>query len=155
MRSCSFTGHRVIEKSKIPALEALLSRAIDYVYSEGCRSFYCGGALGFDTIAAKLVIKKKMIFPDIRLIMLIPCANQSVKWRESDKRMYDYILSMANEVFFISEEYTPDCMKKRNALLVELADVLVAYSGRSVGGSAQTVRMASKAGKTVYNLYQK
>jgi predicted Rossmann fold nucleotide-binding protein DprA/Smf involved in DNA uptake len=67
--------------------------------------------------------------------------------------MYEYILSSADEVIFTSDSYTKTCMKERNAKLAELADVLIAYSGRKNSGSAQTVRMAKEKGKTVYNLF--
>ncbi len=155
MKACSFTGHRNISSECVNPLERLLSRAIDFVYNEGCREFYTGGALGFDTMAAKLLIRKRLRCPDIKLIVVIPCVNQSEKWGYFAREMYDYIVSNADEVIFTSEEYTSDCMKIRNAKLVELCDVLIAYSGKEYSGSAQTVRMAKKAGKTVYNLFGK
>lgn len=155
MKACSFTGHRNINPELVKPLENLLSRAIDYVYNEGCREFYTGGALGFDTMAAKLLIKKRLSCPDIKLTVVIPCVDQSEKWGRFAKEMYNYIVSNADEVIFTSEEYTPDCMKIRNARLVDLCDVLIAYSGKEYSGSAQTVRMASKAGKTIYNLFGK
>lgn len=155
MKACSFTGHRQIENVRLKPLEELLSRAIDYVYKEGCRTFYTGGALGFDTLAAKLLIKKRIFCPDIKLIVVIPCVDQSEKWGYSARQMYDYIASNADEVIFMSETYTKNCMKIRNEKLVEFCDVLIAYSGREYSASAQTVRMAQKAGKTVYNLFGK
>ena len=155
MKACSFTGHRDIPISSVKPLEALLARAINYVYNEGCREFYTGGALGFDTMAAKIIIRKRLSCPDIRLTVVIPCVNQSEKWGYFAREMYDYIVSNADEVIFTSEEYTKSCMRIRNAKLVEFCDVLIAYSGRENSGSAQTVRMAEKAGKIVYNLFGK
>lgn len=155
MKACSFTGHRHIDPDCIKPLEALLVRAIDYVYGEGCRVFYTGGALGFDTLAAQLLIKKRMYFPDIKLILVIPCVDQADKWGYAARQMYDYVAANADEIIFTSDAYTKSCMKIRNEKLVELCDVLIAYSGREYSGSAQTVRMANKAGKTVYNLFGK
>ena len=154
MEKCSFTGHRTIAYSHINKLEALLSRAIDFVYAEGCREFYTGGALGFDTMAAKKLLSFRMTHSDVRLIVVVPCENQAEKWKCSDREMYEYILSKADEVIFCSETYTSDCMKKRNEFLADVCDVLIAYSGRASSGSAQTVRMAEARGKTVYNLYR-
>ena len=131
----------------------MLARAIGYVYSEGCRDFYCGGALGFDTLAAKEIIIFKLSHPDCRLHLLIPCKNQTEKWGASDARMYDYILSNADTAEFISDEYTDKCMRERNKRLVDLADTIVAYMCRPYSGAGQTVRMAKAQGKTVYNLY--
>ena len=68
--------------------------------------------------------------------------------------MYDYILSSADEVAYTHDGvYTPNCMKIRNERLAELGDMLIAFSGRSTSGAAQTVRMAENMGKRVFNLY--
>lgn len=154
MKKCSFTGHRTIPSSHLAKLDGLLSRAIDYVYAEGCREFYTGGALGFDTMAAKKLLSFKISHGDIKLIVAVPCENQAEKWQRADREMYEYILANADEVVFCSEGYTSDCMKRRNEFLADACDVLIAYSGRASSGSAQTVRMAEARGKTVYNLYR-
>lgn len=155
MKACSFTGHRIIPKDKETALSDLLDRAIDYAYGEGCRTFYCGGALGFDTMAAKAIIKKRMLKTDMRLIIVIPCADQEAKWNSGEKDMYNYVISSADEVIYTSLSYTKDCMKRRNERLAEMCDILIAFCGNARSGSAQTVRIAKSLGKTVYNLYPK
>lgn len=154
MKKCSFTGHRVIPNSHSERLENLLSRAIEFAYSEGCREFYTGGALGFDTMAAKKLIAYRMSHSDVRLIVVVPCENQAEKWAAGDRDIYEYILANADEVVYCSEKYTKDCMRRRNEYLADRCDILIAYSGRYSSGSAQTVRMAKTRGKTVYNLYR-
>lgn len=153
MEYCSFTGHRVIEYARIPALEALLDRAVEYAYGEGCRSFLCGGALGFDTMAAKTVISKRVKYNDVRLVMALPCKNQAEKWNRRARELYEYILSVADEIIYVSDEYTPSCMRDRNFYLAERCDMLISYVGRSNSGAAQTQRLAEKLGKRVYNLF--
>ena len=154
MKGCSFTGHRDIAPERMKRLENLVERAIAYAYGEGCRNFYSGGALGFDTLCAKAVLKFRIKNPDARLVMVLPCISQADGWDRRQISTYEYILSCADEVIYTSEEYTDGCMKKRNAYLAEVCDILIAYSGRERSGSAQTVRMAQKLGKTVYNLYK-
>ncbi len=153
MKNCSFTGHRVIAYEHRASLASLLEKAVEYAYAEGCRNFYCGGALGFDTMAAKTVITKRIICRDIRLILVLPCKNQSELWSEAEIGMYDFILSSADEVVYTSEEYNKGCMRKRNKYLAEVADMLIAFCGRDKSGSAQTVKIANEKGKTVFNLY--
>ena len=154
MKNCSFTGHRVIEKRVLPHLEELLCRAIEYVYGEGCRNFYSGGALGFDMLAAKTVLKMKYKFPGMKLFIVAPCRDQSEHWQYSQRNMYDYILASADEVIYTSDDYSASCMKKRNSYLADVSDVMIAYSGRSNSGSAQTVRMAQAKSIKVFNLYK-
>lgn len=153
MKNCSFTGHRSIPQNHIKPLLALIERAVTYAYREGCRNFYTGGALGFDTMCAKTVLKFRLSNPDARLILVLPCKTQAERWSERQRSMYEYILMSADEVIYTSEEYTNGCMRKRNEQLVKLCDILIAYSGRESSGSAQTVRMAKTLNKIVYNLY--
>ena len=150
---CAFTGHRKIEDSHLGKIEPLVMRAIEYAYGEGCRKFYTGGALGFDTVAAKAVILFRLRHPDAELHIIVPCAEQSAAWSDEECRMYDYLLGEANSVSVLEDGYTADCMKRRNAELVRLGDIIIAYMGRERSGAGQTVRMARRAGKRVYNLY--
>ena len=153
MEKCSFTGHRIISQCHEGALRDLLQRAIDYAYSEGCRSFFCGGAIGFDMLAARAVLLKRMRNPDIRLVIVAPCRDQDATWGERDKASYEFILSEADEIIYVSDGYSSDCLRKRNMKLAELCDIMIAFSGNDRSGSAQTVRMAQKLGKMVYNLF--
>jgi uncharacterized phage-like protein YoqJ len=151
--ACAFSGHRKIEQSLVPSVTEHLARAIRYAYDEGCRDFYCGGAVGFDTLAAREVIRFRMSHTDVRLVLYLPCINQDEKWSYRQSDAYEHILSSADEIKYISEEYTKSCMKERNQALADVADILIVYVGYSTSGSAQTARMGEKAGKRVFNLY--
>ena len=151
---CSFTGHRQIKKSHEPFLSALVDKAVAYAFGEGCRTFYSGGALGFDTLAARSVIRFRISHPEARLVLLLPCVNQDERWNGEQKAAYEHLLASADEVEYVSDEYTDSCMRERNFLLANRADLLFAYVGHSRSGSAQTARMADSMGKTVYNLYK-
>jgi uncharacterized phage-like protein YoqJ len=84
---------------------------------------------------------------------VLPCIEQSEKWSETQKNAYDFILAHSDEVIYVSEEYYDGCNKDRNFRLASEADILIAYVSNPYSGSAQTVRMAEKQGKTIYNLY--
>lgn len=150
---CSFTGHRIIDRNHTEAIGELLARAVEYAYSEGCRTFYAGGAMGFDTLAAREVIRFRISHPDVSLVLILPCVNQNERWSESATSAYEFVLSSADEVRYVSEEYTEGCMRERNQALADVCDMMIAYVGRTRSGGGQTVRMAEAAGKKVYNLY--
>lgn len=155
MKTCSFTGHRSIDIDDTDTLPTLIRRGIEYVYGLGVRRFCVGGALGFDTMAAKEVISFRMSHHDVELVLVLPCLDQAEMWSAQDREMYDFILSEANLVEYTSDRYYKGCMRVRNQRLVDLSDVVIAYLKRTASGAAQTVRMAHAAGKTVYNLYGK
>ena len=153
MKCCAFTGHRRIEERHRSRISDLLVRAINYAYSEGCRTFITGGALGFDTLAAKEIIRFKMSHSDVRFKMVIPCKNQADGWSDLQISLYEYTLSNADEIEYVADDYNESCMRDRNQRLADYCDIMIAYQSKPYSGAAQTVRMAQRAGKTVYNLY--
>lgn len=56
MTSVCFTGHRKIDSSDMYALKSLLDSTICGLVKRGVTDFYCGGALGFDTMCAHMVL---------------------------------------------------------------------------------------------------
>ena len=151
--SCSFTGHREISERHKDKIVGLIGRAIAYAYGEGCRNFYLGGALGFDTLAAQEVLRFKLMHPDITLNFVLPCVDQSDRWGGQDVSMYEYLLSRADTVEYTSDCYKKGCMRIRNARLAELCDIMIAYVGHDRSGASQTVGIATRLGKRVYNLF--
>ena len=151
--TCAFTGHRNIKPEHRARIADLLYRAVNYAYGKGCRTFIAGGALGFDTEAARQVIRYRIEHPDVRLVLFLPCLDQDAAWSAGQRDSYDYILSSANEVRYVSECYDKTCMRRRNQAMAEECDIMIAYVRRSRSGAAQTVRMAESLGKKVYNLY--
>ena len=153
MDVCAFTGHRRIEERHKDKIADLLSRAIAFAYEGGCRTFVTGGALGFDTLAAKEIIRFRMSHRDVRLHIVLPCKNQSDSWSSAQVSLYEYTLANADEIEYVSDVYTDGCMRERNRRLADVCDMMIAYVSRPYSGSAQTVRMASASGKVIYNLY--
>ncbi len=153
MIACSFSGHRHIPKEHEAGVRDLLARAVAYAYGEGCRTFYTGGALGFDTMAAEEIVRFRLSHRDARFIVLIPCPGQEDGWSEWAKEHYRFLLASADEVEYVSSSYYRGCMQKRNRALVERAQMLVCYVSHEKSGASQTAAMARKAGLRVYNLY--
>lgn len=151
MKTCAFTGHRHLPSSSVNSLSDLLSRGIAYVYSEGVRDFYAGGALGFDMLAEEEVIRFRQSHPDVRLHLLLPHRGQAERWSFSEVRRYHRLLSEADSVTYLSDYYYDGVMRERNQALIDAADVCIAYLV-SGGGTAQTVAMAKRKGIKVYNL---
>jgi len=150
----SFTGHRVLpdyvwQNSPMPKLLVKL-------YQKGALDFYAGGALRFDMLCETAVLELRDSFADVKLHMLLPCSvdEQTAKWSIEERRKYHQILQRADSIEFCSDYYSRDCMKIRNAKLVELADVCVCYynSSQYASGTGQTVRMAQKKGIKIINI---
>ena len=149
---CSFSGHRQISKLHTESLPALLSDTIDALIESGVRTFRSGGALGFDLLAAGMVLAKRAKNHDIKLHMILPCRDQSARWPAKFRRAYDNIVSSADDVIYLSEKYDSLCMQRRNRALVDDADILLCYLTRSFGGTMNTVSYAYDQNIKIINL---
>lgn len=150
--TCCFTGHRKLPQDKIEKIVLNLNREIESLIAKGVTDFISGGALGFDQIAASLIIAKKEMGQKIRLIFALPCKNQDEHWTNEQKRLYHNILAEADEVIYVAEEYTNGCMKKRNHYIVDHSAYCVCALLHPISGTDQTVRYARQKGLVVLNI---
>lgn len=151
-KTCCFTGHRDIPSEVYQRLFSKTEEMVENLIKEGYLFFGAGGALGFDTIAALAVLKLKEKYPDVRLILVLPCLSQTRGWSSHDVGIYEDIKSRADKVVYTSEEYTKGCMHKRNRHLVDNSSACIAYLTENKGGTAYTVAYAQKHGLTIYNV---
>lgn len=117
--ACCFTGHRNIPKGKTDYIINRVMDGVKYLHSQGIGTFLAGGAVGFDTLAAKAVIECRKEFTDIRLVLVIPCRDQTRNWMQCDIDLYEQIKGLADEVVCLSEHYHSGCMHNRNRYLVD------------------------------------
>ena len=147
-----FTGHRIIPLFERATLSKLLEKAVIESIENGYRYFGAGGALGFDTMASFTVLRLRNKYPQIKLILVLPCENQTRSWKAADIEKYEHIKSQADKVVYVSKEYTRDCMHKRNRHLVDNSSLSICYLTKP-GGTAYTVNYAKDNGLKVINLF--
>lgn len=148
-----FTGHRDIPDELVPkvmkGLASVIARAIDKGYDR----FICGGALGFDTLAAISVLEYRKMHPDIQLLLAIPCSTQSNAWSAKDKEIYHHIVSEADEVRILADQYTRGCMQTRNMFMVDRSSLCIAWlTSMNGGGTMNTVKYALKQSVQIINV---
>ena len=129
-----------------------LDREIDNLISQGVTDFVSGGALGFDQIAASLIIAKKEMGHDVRLVFALPCRNQDECWNADQKRLYHNLLAEADEIIYVSGEYTDGCMKKRNRYMVDQSAYCICAHLYPMSGTEQTVKYARRKGLRITNV---
>ena len=152
MKICCFTGHRTIEPSKSAALSAALDKHLETLVAEGFCEFRAGGARGFDTLAALRVLRLREKYPDCRLVLILPCRDQTKRWRAGERALWEQLVAEADSVHFLFESYTPECMHARNRALVDGSDLCMAYLTENRGGTLYTCSYALKNGVELLNL---
>lgn len=147
-----FTGHRKIPPEQARTLARQLKSTLIQLINDGYLYFGAGGALGYDTLAAQTVLELKSQYPDVKLILVLPCLSQTRGWSARDIEIYEDIKNRADKVVYTSQEYTKGCMHKRNRHLVDNSSVCVCYLTENTGGTAYTVDYARTNKLTVINL---
>lgn len=151
-QTCCFTGHRELPVWERKQLTAKLENTITALINRGILFYEAGGARGWDTLAAKAVLKLKPSHPSIKLILVLPCLTQTKGWRPEEIAEYERIKVQADKVVYTSQQYTKGCMHKRNRHLVDNSSVCVCYLSKESGGTAYTVGYAEKKGLEIINL---
>ncbi len=149
---CCFTGHRQIQASDAERLGKTFDRVVPTLVNMGVTVFRAGGALGFDTYAALKIIEIKRENPDVRLELFLPCREQAKRWNEYNRGVYEFVLSRADSIMYVSDKYYVGCMQARNRALVDGADICVAYCKSEGGGTAYTVEYAREKNLKIINL---
>ena len=157
-KCCAFTGHRPSKflwrhdeaDSRCVALKEKLTDQITKLVNASVTDFFSGMAEGTDTYCAQIVLDLRRKNPTLNLHCVLPCEGQADEWLASARELYFSILGQADEVVYVSREYSKDCMLKRNRYLVDHAACLLAvYNGEWRGGTAMTVRYARKKGREI------
>ncbi len=138
---CVFTGHRGLEAD---FSKKSLTKIIQNSLKSGVFTYLCGMAVGFDLLAAEILLSMKKKYPQIRLIACIPCLEQDKYFSEEDKTRYRALIEQADEEILLAERYFNGCMQARDRYMAKRADVMIAYCNRETGGAAYTVRYFQK-----------
>ena len=151
--ACCFTGHREIPADDVDGIREHLKREIEQLYTEnGVAVFYAGGATGFDALASEAVIERRVVHPDICLVIVMPHREQARRWSAEEKAQHEHIKSSADKVICLAEHYYRGCMQRRNRNMVDHSSVCICYLTQDTGGTAYTVKYARKQGLSILNL---
>jgi uncharacterized phage-like protein YoqJ len=155
---CSFSGYRARKLNICLArspfceqnLKALIHDEIISLHRKGYRRFQCGMAIGSDTMFAQIVQDLRAEYPQISMIAVVPCFEQDALWQPRDRTIYRGLMDKADCVVFTDRRhYTKGCMQKRNRVLVDSCDTLLAVYDGQPGGTKHTIDYAKKTGKRV------
>lgn len=156
--TCCFTGHRPNKlggydpktESNQKMLWKLKDEIVNHIELHNVDTFITGMALGIDMWAARIVLKLKETYPNIKLIAAVPCKNQYNKWHVKSQMEWQYIIDKCDKVHYVTnDEYTSWCMQKRNEWMVDNSDYVIAVWDGSKGGTGNCVKYAQKQNKYI------
>lgn len=146
-KTCAFTGHRRVGDD---VDVAFLKESVQGMIDGGYECFLCGMAMGFDLIAAQIVLELKEDNPKIKLVACVPCPGQEKYYPSAEKKKYAEILQKCDEVLVLSDVYYRGCMHARDRYMVDHCNILLAYDRRHEGGTYYTVGYAVEKNKKIF-----
>ena len=159
-KTCCFSGHR---EQKLPwhsnesdprcvRLKQMLYDAAEAVYADGVRHYIIGMASGCDLYFLEAVLLLREKHPELTIEAAIPYEGQADRWRESLRNRYASLLRQCDYQTLVQQDYSSDCMMRRNRYMVDHADVLIAaYSGEP-GGTMKTMLYAMRRGLNIIEI---
>lgn len=144
-----FTGHRSYDGSRNAELES----AIRELYALGYRNFLCGMAVGFDLDAAEVALALRKELAGLRVVAVIPFEGMESRFSASQRRLFEKVSAEADSKITIATHYSSDVYAQRNNYLVDNSSACIAYFDGSKGGTAYTVRRATKGLLRLTNIY--
>ena len=148
--TCFFTGHRDVPHTRYDDIYNKTLDTIRRLYTRGYRIFVCGGAVGYDTLAARAVMELRDEFSDTQLVLCLPCRDQDKYFSEPQKREYERILNECDGYEVLYDRYVRGCMHARNRKMADMSSACVAFCEKETGGSAYTVHYAISRCVDVY-----
>jgi uncharacterized phage-like protein YoqJ len=145
-----FSGHRPENLPKgrdtENIIKSYIALEIKNALNDGYHTFIMGGSRGIDLWAGITVVREKLDSPGIKLVAALPYFSQVSRFSEHERFDYGYVLDACSDVLYASNEYTKDCMKRRNIFMTEHSSRIVAFVRDYRSGTGQTIRLAEKAG---------
>ena len=153
-KTVCFSGHRPEklpgdgnERSRIiKILKSLLYKEIIDSIEDGYDTLVTGLARGVDLWAGDIILKLKAQGKDIKLVAASPYKGHGERFYGNDKFILGNIMLYADEVVYISEQYTKWCLLKRNEYMVDRSGKLIALVSDYKSGTGATIRYAEKKG---------
>ena len=133
-KAACFTGHRTLPEENLPEIAERLENAL--------------------IALIETVLRLRERYPQIRLILVLPCRSQTRGWSQADIDIYEEIKRRADKVTYTSENYFRGCMQKRNRHLVDNSSICICYLTKPTGGTAYTVNYAHRCSLQILNIAQ-
>ena len=143
--TCTFFGHRDAPST----IEGKLRSAIERLIVEtGVTCFYVGKNGNFDNMVYRQLQRLRIEYPHIRYYVVLaymPTAKDKGDFTDYSDTIYPSGLESVPPRFAIG---------KRNAWMIEKADIVVTYVWHSAGGAAAAKKLAERKGKRMVDILQ-
>ena len=150
--TCCFTGHRDLPVNQMMRIRIAVRRQVETLLKQGVIYYGVGGAIGFDTLAAEVLMELREQYPQLKVILVYPFDGYQSKWTSAQKLKHQSLLPRYDTIVCVSSIPGRDAYLERDRHLVNSSAHCIAYCTRNYGGTAYTVRYAERCGCAIYNV---
>ena len=152
-RTCCFTGHRVIPEKDLPGILERTEQAVRRLIEQGVVFFGVGGAIGYDTEAAKLLFRLRATdYPQIKVILVYPFEGITNRWSDEQRAEYARLLPKYDKAVCVAQRASREAYLARDRHLINGSAYCIAYCTRDSGGTAYTLRYDRQQGLKIFNV---
>lgn len=157
MRVCTITGQRPSRfkfklkenQSGCKRLKKRIQEQCEFLYAQGVRQFWVGGAQGVDMWAGEILLrmKERPEYKDLELHIALPGPEHDKLWDDRSKLRMAFLIRHSAECVMVGKSLTAEDYRRRNRFMVDRSDVLLAVydNDRSIrSGTGMTVHYAEK-----------
>lgn len=153
-KTCCFTGHRDLPTQLKQVISERTTNEIrKLIVHDGVCFFGVGGAIGYDTLVAKVLFQlREKEFPNIKIILVYPFKGFTSRWTAAQREEYKELLPQYDKIVCVSDIANKDAYLARDRHLVDNSAYCICYCTRNYGGTAYTVKYAKWKGLEVRNV---
>lgn len=138
-KTCAITGHRDLPDN---FNKNALYESLEQLINDGCDTFLCGMAEGFDLLCLECLIslrQKYRIFTEA----CIPYAGRELRFNDpNDKALFNDLLPACDKKTVVCDKYFNGVFLLRDRYMVDHCDMVFAYCKKESGGTFYTVTYA-------------
>ena len=153
-QTCCFSGHRIIPPHEYDVVSARTEIKIrDLIVNNGVRFFGVGGAIGYDTLAAKILFRLRATdYTNLKVILVYPFEGFTGRWSDAQQAEYARLLPQYDKAVCVAQRASREAYLARDRHLVDGSAYCIAYCNRDSGGTAYTLRYAEHCELDIYNV---
>lgn len=170
IKSMCFSGHRLnkiksliecqtsnfnkdvsnIEFKFFEIIKSIIYIKVNYYIDIGFRNFYIGMSDGIDLWVGDILLELKLTqYPDIQIVAVRPFQTHGSNFSSMDKKLYNKILELANNVICLDYEKSMGGYHRRNRYMVDNAESLLAFVCDYESGTGYTIEYAKDLNKSI------
>lgn len=141
---CGF-GHREVFEN----ISEKIYSAVKDAAEQGCEIFYTGGMGKFDELFSSEVRALKREYPNIKLVCVKPYMTKEIN------TYGNYLYTLYDDIIIpteLAEVHYKSIICKRNRLIVDWSDIIIAYIKREYGGAYEAIKYAKKQQKAIFEI---